>query len=559
MYEPYYQTSWALIVGINDYQYAQPLTYACNDADAVAKILVRNFRFSEDQIIVLKDKAATKQAILEEAYLGFIKKASDPNDRVLVFFAGHGTTRGGLRGSVGHLVPVDGDPDDPSTLIRWDDLTRNAELIPAKHILFIMDACYSGLALQRAVTPGTERFLSDMLQRPARQVITAGKADEVVADGGGPEGKNSIFTGFLIEGLEGAAADENGILTANGLMAYIYRKVGRDSHSYQTPHYGHLYGDGDFIFQGLGGESLFEEPLADALVQWVAGMPEISQAIVTPVIKPSFAERNGYTDPNDPSFGRNDWSSSLVEVRHGRNSPTELVKAFSWLSLIVEPVSNQPVVIDIAREAQQLRNYRALGDEPYERFVPPRESITTIDSVILYETLPRDSNQWKRYLRIDQDGNIEYAHGYNVFVEWDGVRFFRYVQVIGAIWQFVHFAKHLLSNAGYDMGVQLLVNLVGTRDTFLIDFAKGHGEDGKIWREPHDQTVWEPQLHLKCHDPHLQLRYSFALRTMDRTESEELILDVATKLGLAYNHQSAPRCFNYHTDVFPWSQYFAGQ
>lgn len=553
MYNPYYQTSWALIVGINDYCCGQPLTYACNDADAVAKLLVCRFRFPEDQITVLKDNAATKQAILE-AYLGFINKASDPNDRVLVFFAGHGTTREGLRGPVGHLVPVDGDPDDPSTLIRWDDLTRNAELIPAKHILFIMDACYSGLALQRAVTPGTERFLSDMLQRPARQVITAGKADEVVADGGGPEGKNSIFTGFLIEGLEGAAADEDGILTANGLMAYVYRKVGQDSQSNQTPHYGHVFGDGDFIFQGPGGENLSEAPQADALVQWAAEMPEISQAIVTPLIKPSLAERNGYSDPNDPSFGRNDWSSRLAEVRAGPNFSAEVVRAFSWLSLIVEPVSNQPVVIDIAREAQQLRNYRAPGDEPYERFVPPRESITTIDSVILYETLPRDSNQWKRYLRIDQDGNIEYAHGYNVFVEWDGVRYFSYVQIIGAIWQFLHFAKHFLSNAGYDMGVQLLVNLVGTRGTFLKDFAKGHGEDGKTWREPRG-----PELRLKCHDPNLQLRYKSVLRTMDRAESEELILDVATKLGLAYNHQSAPRCFNYNTDVFPWNQYFAGQ
>jgi len=93
----------------------------------------------------------------------------------------------GSRGPIGYLIPVNGDSDNLNTLIRWDDLTRNAEIIPAKHILFIIDACYSGLALQRAITPpGTQRFVTDLLQRMSQQVITAGKADEKVADGSGP-------------------------------------------------------------------------------------------------------------------------------------------------------------------------------------------------------------------------------------------------------------------------------------------------------------------------------------------------------------------------------------
>src|SRR5947208_2370067 len=137
--------------------------------------------------------------------------------------------------------------DDKSKLIRWDDLTRNADIIPAKHILFVMDACYSGLAIQRAGQPGERRFVTDMLQRQSRQVITAGKADEVVADGGGPRGENSIFTGYLLEGLHGKAADDGGVITASNLMNYAYRKVSTDSRSNQTPHFGHIDGDGDFI------------------------------------------------------------------------------------------------------------------------------------------------------------------------------------------------------------------------------------------------------------------------------------------------------------------------
>lgn len=84
-----------------------------------------------------------------------------------------------------------------------------------------------------------------MLRRRSRQVLTAGKHDEVVADGNGPRSGHSVFTGHLLDGLEGGAATNDGILTANTLMAFVYDCVGRDPHSRQTPHFGHVAGDGD--------------------------------------------------------------------------------------------------------------------------------------------------------------------------------------------------------------------------------------------------------------------------------------------------------------------------
>jgi hypothetical protein len=111
-----------------------------------------------------------------------------------------------------------------------------------------MDACYGGLAVTRSVGPGSSRFLKDMLQRYSRQVITAGKADETVSDSGGPLPEHSIFTGHLLDGLLGKAASLDGTITANGIMSYVYDKVSKDTDSYQTPHFGFLRGDGDFIF-----------------------------------------------------------------------------------------------------------------------------------------------------------------------------------------------------------------------------------------------------------------------------------------------------------------------
>jgi len=111
-----------------------------------------------------------------------------------------------------------------------------------------MDACYGGLAILRSPSFGNMRFLGDMLQRYARQALTAGKADETVSDGNGVKPGHSIFTAHLLEGLEGKAATEEGIITASGVMSYVYDKVGRDQYSHQTPHYGFVEGDGDFIF-----------------------------------------------------------------------------------------------------------------------------------------------------------------------------------------------------------------------------------------------------------------------------------------------------------------------
>ena len=240
-----YSESHALVIGINKYKSAPPLGYAVNDAIAIARVLSDKFSFQN--VHLLTDQEATRSAILER-YLSLACDGTNADDRAIVFFAGHGHTVKSSRSEVGYLVPWDGDIQNLASLIRWDELTRNADLIEAKHVLFLMDACYGGLAVTRAIQPGTMRFLKDMLLRRSRQVLTAGKADEVVVDLGGPLPDHSVFTGHLLEALDGKAMTPEGILTANGVVAYVYRSVSVDLTSQQTPHFGYLAGDGDLIF-----------------------------------------------------------------------------------------------------------------------------------------------------------------------------------------------------------------------------------------------------------------------------------------------------------------------
>ena len=111
-----------------------------------------------------------------------------------------------------------------------------------------MDACYSGLGLVRGGgRTGGGNFLRDNAHRVGRQMLTAGGADQMVADGG--PGGHSIFTWTLLQGLSGKA-DLNGdnIITGTELAAYIAPAVA--SVSQQTPAFGSLPGSegGEFVF-----------------------------------------------------------------------------------------------------------------------------------------------------------------------------------------------------------------------------------------------------------------------------------------------------------------------
>lgn len=247
-YRPSYSGSHALVIGINRYDHVGPLAFAVNDATKVAETLIKQFGFHSANVTLMRDAEAKREAIMR-SYLSYAGDKVKPNDRVLVFFAGHGHTVSGRR-ETGFLVPVDGDLSDLSTLIRWDELTRDADLIPAKHILFLMDACYGGLAVTRkAPATGSERYVEDMLLRVTRQVITAGRADEPVSDGDGTRPSHSIFTSHLLDALDGGAYSTPGVITAMDVLSYVRLKVGMDSQSKQTPHFGIVDGDGDFIFR----------------------------------------------------------------------------------------------------------------------------------------------------------------------------------------------------------------------------------------------------------------------------------------------------------------------
>jgi peptidoglycan/xylan/chitin deacetylase (PgdA/CDA1 family)/uncharacterized caspase-like protein len=248
-----YRESWALVVGIDAYQKWPRLGHAVADARSVRDALV-GLGWKQENIVTLLDGEATRARML--AALGddlADGRRVAHEDRVVVFFAGHGMTRKLPNGkNLGYIVPVDADTKNPQAeAISMTNFQDASEAIPAKHVFFVMDACYGGLALTRgggAAAQGDRRkYFLEVTRRGAREVLTAGGADEPVADNG--PGGHSIFTWTLLQGLQGKAdLDNDGVVTATELGAYVGPAV--STLSRQTPAFGHLVGSegGEFVF-----------------------------------------------------------------------------------------------------------------------------------------------------------------------------------------------------------------------------------------------------------------------------------------------------------------------
>jgi len=245
-----YRESWAAIVGIDDYANWQKLQYAVHDALGVKDVLIQKYGFKPDHVFTLLDGQATRQNILSLLGDKLGGAQVQHEDRVLVFFAGHGATRKLASGrELGYIIPVDADLADlEGSAISMTNFQDISEAIPAKHVLFVMDSCYSGLALTRGGLPAfSQNYLTEISRREARQMFTAGGADQQVADNG-PNG-HSVFTWTLLQGLDGRAdLNGDGMITASELAAYVAPAVSALSH--QTPAFGNLPGTegGDFIF-----------------------------------------------------------------------------------------------------------------------------------------------------------------------------------------------------------------------------------------------------------------------------------------------------------------------
>jgi hypothetical protein len=241
-----YTKSKALVIGIDGYDGRSwpQLSNGIRDAEEVAKALVaQGF-----EVTLKKDlKSGELDSTLRDF---FIFDGSDPNARLLLWFAGHGNTIDGEA----YLVPADA-PSPKSdaefrskaiSLRRFGEYMREAR---ARHVLAIFDSCFSGGVFNVARSLPSPAITLATTQ-PVRQFISSGEAEQQVSDDG-------VFRKLFLDVLAGkepnADANHDGYVTGTELGLFLHQKMTNLTNNRQTPRYGKLnvlgYDRGDFVFQ----------------------------------------------------------------------------------------------------------------------------------------------------------------------------------------------------------------------------------------------------------------------------------------------------------------------
>ncbi|MCF6149457.1 MAG: caspase family protein [Candidatus Kuenenia sp.] len=245
----FYNTSFAIVIGIDDYENWPVLNYAVNNALAVKQKLEEiGFR----EIVTLLDREAVKDRILDELHYNLTGKAG-VNDLVLVYFSGHGQNEDASTGRKNsYLVPADSSSADLlRSVISIEQLKDISDGIPAKHILYIIDSCMvvsEAGGLKNASPQVVDRFEA-MAPEKIVHAITACNAGEHIQTADNTD----LFTRYLLRALEGESDINNdGFILCSELEEYLHTHVSKDTRQKQNPHGSRLEGRGElFLLESI--------------------------------------------------------------------------------------------------------------------------------------------------------------------------------------------------------------------------------------------------------------------------------------------------------------------
>lgn len=226
---------YALLIAVEQYdnEGINDLTEPVNDTEALKQVLVNNYTFKEENIMILKN--STRSEII--GTLHKLRTTIGSDDNLLVFYAGHGHWDAGMK--TGYWLPRDAEPENPANWLSNGDLTGYLNAIKSKHTLLIADACFSGGIFKTRSAFNTKKALEKLYKMSSRKAMTSGTLKEV------PD--KSVFLEYLIKHLKQNTED---YITAEQLFSEFRMNVINNSPN--VPQYGTIQNTGD-----EGGEFIF--------------------------------------------------------------------------------------------------------------------------------------------------------------------------------------------------------------------------------------------------------------------------------------------------------------
>ena len=215
--------SYALVIGVAEYPNLSAeaqLQYSERDAEDIYATLLSREGGNFQEVKRLVGRQATLANIRRELEQ-WLPSVTKPEDRVLVYFAGHGFVSNGNA----YLAPYDFDPKRiESTGYPMDRLGEVfGAKIRGKWKVLLTDACHSG-----AITPAAAQTVNARLSKlePSIFSLTASRDREVSYEGAAFGGGHGVFTYYVKRGLEGDADESgDGVVNADELADYVRRNV----------------------------------------------------------------------------------------------------------------------------------------------------------------------------------------------------------------------------------------------------------------------------------------------------------------------------------------------
>jgi len=227
--------SYAVIVGISTYQKLPAnlqLQFSERDAQSIYTILIspEGGNFKAENVHMLTGSAATLAGLRREID-GWLPSVAKDDDRVLIYFAGHGFVDQGK----GYLAPYDVDLKNlTATAYPMDELgSVIGGKIRAKSKILLTDSCHSG-----AISPEDTQNLNHTLGDLNKSLfsLTASRDRERSFESPDLEGGHGVFTYYVVKGLQGAADESHdGIVTADELAEYVHTNVREATGGQQNP------------------------------------------------------------------------------------------------------------------------------------------------------------------------------------------------------------------------------------------------------------------------------------------------------------------------------------
>ena len=239
----------ALLVGTSEYPECEklsPLHGSLLDVDAMQRVLVANGEFATEDVVVLKN--ASRQAIEDAIHNLFNGRDRQKDDLVLFYFSGHGIVDEANKLFLGTpSTRKEGNKIVRPTTVAASYLHDAMSDSKSQHQVLIFNCCFSGAFAQgMTVMDDGSVNLKSQLGGKGRAILTSSSSTQFSFQ---PDGDMSIYTRYLVEGIETGAADRDGDskISIDELHEYAASKVSQESPNMTPAFYPVEYGGKIYI------------------------------------------------------------------------------------------------------------------------------------------------------------------------------------------------------------------------------------------------------------------------------------------------------------------------